>query len=406
MADEAALMKQRASILAEIKRRGGEKNAPGFVQQLQNVDAQLRSLRGNAAGSGGIGGSGTIATTFKNQQDIFNAEKSVAGDEARTNLALNNPNVTTPMGGSTTTVNPDGTINVNQYLSPEQQKLYEGGTGITSMAQDLAKGRLSGGQFATDFNPTLTDRPVDVRGGPGEFNPNLTTRTATGDLVADRARIEDQVYKNLTRNLGRQYKEERDQIEQTLANRGIPLDPNSDLYKKTIRDLDERYDQIRENALTQATQIGGEEYGRSVGIGETMRANDYDIQSGTHGTNMNDWLNRFNAGETARANDYNLGAGIRGINFNEAAGLPGFGSGLMVPNLQPFQGVNYDVPNPTDIFTAFQNNKQAQQALDLQKKQLAASTAIARMAAGGGSGGGSSAQQAPNPFNSTPPTGF
>lgn len=311
MADEAALMKQRASILAEIKRRGGDKNAPGFVQQLQNVDAQLRSLRGNAAGSGGIGGSGTIATTFKNQQDIFNAEKSVAGDEARTNLALNNPNVTTPMGGSTTTVNPDGTINVNQYLSPEQQKLYEGGTGITSMAQDLAKGRLSGGQFATDFNPTLTDRPVDVRGGPGEFNPNLTTRTATGDLVADRARIEDQVYKNLTRNLGRQYKEERDQIEQTLANRGIPLDPNSDLYKKTIRDLDERYDQIRENALTQATQIGGEEYGRSVGIGETMRANDYDIQSGTHGTNMNDWLNRFNAGETARANDYNLGAGIR-----------------------------------------------------------------------------------------------
>jgi hypothetical protein len=91
------------------------------------------------------------------------------------------------------------------------------------------------------------------------------------DLEGERSRIEDQVYGRLTKNFDRDYTNEKNQLEQTLYNRGIPLDPKDPQYQRFMQDHNERYDTARENARARATEMGGTELSRSTGIGLDSR---------------------------------------------------------------------------------------------------------------------------------------
>jgi hypothetical protein len=56
-------------------------------------------------------------------------------------------------------------------------------------------------------------------------------------------------------------------MEQRMYNRGIPLDPSNLAYKREMDALNEKYGNLKENARSQAVQMGGEEMARSYGIG-------------------------------------------------------------------------------------------------------------------------------------------
>lgn len=77
-----------------------------------------------------------------------------------------------------------------------------------------------------------------------------------GVLSDDTKGVEDAIYSRLTQNTDRDYAREKEQLEQTLYNRGIALNPNDPQYKAFMGELDERYANQRNNARLQATEFG------------------------------------------------------------------------------------------------------------------------------------------------------
>ena len=149
---------------------------------------------------------------------------------------------------------------VADKLSPSEQGIYTGGTDLTNQALDMAGANLGGTKLGAAFDPTLAER------------------TTSGDLLADRQRIEDEVFGRLTRDMDTNFSKDQQQLEQTLANKGIPF--VSECYKQEMQNLNDRYDRSKLDARRQATELGGGEFSRSFGIGEQLRANQLSEQQG------------------------------------------------------------------------------------------------------------------------------
>ena len=353
--DLAQLQAQRAQILKEIERRGGKDKAPGFVKQLADTEAQIRTARPIASGAGQALGSQAVAETnqIKDAGSALKAEQTGAMDEAQTNLRLNNPDVLGPTGSQKVTQNPDGTVTVNQNLSDNQQKILTGNENLSNKGLDLAFNQLG------------------ASGLGSAFNPQLANRTTTGDLNADRARIENEVFSRLTRDMDQEYGNSKQAKEAELANRGIAYsaDPNS-RYQQELQGIDKRYDTVRADARQRAAEIGGTELQRSFGINEQLIANQLSQQQG-----------------------------VRNQNLNEVGSLSNMGAGLLLPNFQPYQGANYDPANPAALDQAFKQLGLSQQEIALKKKALA-------MQGGGGGGGGQTQPVASSPFYTSAPPGL
>lgn len=124
--------------------------------------------------------------------------------------------------------------------SANQAAILAGGEQLTQTGQNLAQGNLANYE------------QLDWQGSPEE-----------------RARIENEVYARLTRNVDRDYAQEFDAMEQRMYNRGIPLDPSNPAYKREMDALNEKYSAIKANAQGQAVQMGGQEMVNSYGIAQS-----------------------------------------------------------------------------------------------------------------------------------------
>lgn len=354
--DLAQLQTQRAQILKEIERRGGKTKAPGFVKQLTDIDAQIRTARPAAGGTGQALGSQAVAQTkeIKDAGSALEAEQTAGLDEAQTNIKINNPNVTGPTGSQKVVQNADGSASVEQSLSPDQQDILDKNEGLSQKGLDLAINQLGGSGLGT------------------AFNPQLAGRTTTGDMNADRARIENEVFSRLTRDMDQEYGNSKQGKEAELANRGIAYssDPNS-RYQQELTGIDKRYDSVKADARQRAAEIGGTELQRSFGINEQLIANQMSQQQG-----------------------------VRNQNLQEVGGLSNMGAGLLLPNFQPYQGANYDPANPAALDQAFRQLGLSQQEINLQKK------ALAQKGGGGGGGGGQAQPVASSPFYTSAPPGL
>lgn len=355
--DLAQLQAQRAQILKEIERRGGKDKAPNFYQQLLKIDQQIRTAKPTSGTDSGALGNQAVAQTneIKDAGSALRADQTGAMQEAQTNLRLNNPDVLGPTGSQKVTQNADGSVTVNQNLSENQQRLLTGNENLSNRGLDLAMQQLGSAGFG---NP---------------FAPQLAGRTTTGDLNSDRARIENEVFARLTRDMDQEYRNAKQAKEAELANRGIAFnsDPNS-RYQQELNGIDKRYDTVRADARQRAAEMGGQELERSFGINEQLIANQLSQQQG-----------------------------IRNQNLGEVGTLSNMGAGLLLPNFQPYQGANYDPANPAALDQAFRELGLSQQQINLQKRALAQK---------GGSGRGpSSGQGQPqvlSPFYTSPPPGL
>lgn len=271
------------------------------------------------------------------------ANRKVQDFNAAKNLQLNNPTQQNPYGKQVTTYDDKGNPTVTQTLSEGQQKISDQDTGISQFGRDVAQ------QLGNRYNFTQG------------FNPQLTARTSSGDLAANRARIEEAAYDRLTRRVDQQEAKEKEQLTQTLANRGIPLDPSNPSYQNFMKDFEDKYSTIRGNARQDAVAMGGQEYERDVGINETQRANDYSQQQGT-----------------------------RNQQIGEVGTFSRLGTGLQTPNFQGYQGTNYNLQSPTDINQSLQGINAAFEALKRR----------------GGGGGGTGAPAPTSYFNTSSPPGL
>lgn len=269
----------------------------------------------------------------------FRTEAKFQDYVANQNLKYGNANEQGPFGTKKTTYDQNGQPTVNYELNQDQQNILDQDSQLSQMGRQFAMDRFGQGGFNQ------------------QFNPQLSQRTSTGDLNADRARIEDEVFGRLTRTTNRDFDREKQQTEQDLYSRGIPMQEWAN--RPEMQALNERYDTLRQNARAQATELGGQEMSRSFGQNEQLIANQLSQQQG-----------------------------IRNQNLGELGTFAGFGTGLQVPNFQAFQGTQYNMP-------------MGPMAYDLAQQELA----IRRRAAanvGRGGGGGSSAESSPF-VNSGPP---
>lgn len=393
-------------------------------EQLKAAYAKISGGKAANPATGTVGNSSGIPDKITTVGQGVEANKTVANDNATNTVVRNNADITNPYGSSTTTIDPvTGKATMTQRLSDPQQQILNKDQQLSNMGRQIALDRLnpasrmpansgirydptqdpnassgsygathgiagprmapaggpqgapqgfvagepapgtSGGVHQTYPAPgsqpkTLTTTGGDLNSG---FAANTIGRVSTGDVAADRARIEDAAYKRLTRYTQSDYDREKQQTEQTLHDRGIALDPANPAYKSQMDDLNRRYEGIRADAANQAVATGGTEYSRDVGLNEQVIANQFSQQQGARNQNVNE-LGTFS----------NLGPGVHD------PGLPGYvGPGSI------------QTPSATDISTQ-------QQTLTLeQQKAKAAIDALKKNNSGGGGNNNSSVPQSP-----------
>jgi hypothetical protein len=354
-------------------------------------------------------------TQINTPSGAVEAGRTVEEAEAQRNITVNNPNFYTPTGSQTTTIDPvTGQPTVNVGLSAGQQRIQGGIEGTSGAALDAAFSGLKNNNFTTGVNPTTQAfgvNPVAPTTTGGAFNPQLTNRTLTGQLDADRSRIEDSVFNRLTKNVNRDFDREKETTEQTLLNRGIPLDPGNPLYKRTMDELNERKNQTLESARGQAVEMGGNELQRSYGIGEGMRSNDFSQQLGTSGQNLNIQGQQFNQGLSSQGQNFNQNLSQQGQAFNQAMGsqqqalqgtmgLANLGAGgFMPPTMQGFQGAQMEYTDPTAYALAMQQLRE-------QRRANRAGERLQGAALRNRGGGTPAVPTPPNPFNPGLPPGM
>ena len=289
-------------------------------------------------------------TKIRGVSDAIEASEDVADVEAGKGLRYGNVTKQTGALGDSREIIYDDQgrpVEMRDRLSADQQGISDADMGISNAGRSAALGQLGSGAFGQSYRP------------------DTAQRTVGGDLFgADRKRIEDSVFNNLTRNLQKDKAQEWGDQEQALADRGVAIDPRDPSYQKARENIDRRYDEVSANARDRATQIGGQEL-----------------------------TNAFGMQEQGIANQFSQGWGNRQNQLGEVSNLANMGPGLRTGNFQGFQGVGYDIADPVATDLGYKADR---------RENRTAGAALSRL------GGGSQGPQAPaapeSPFNAQQPS--
>lgn len=161
------------------------------------------------------------------------AKTAVTGNVASN--AVNNPNVTGPLGGQNITYDANGVPTVNNTYSQGNLNAINSIQGQGVNAGNVLGGLL--GSLGSLSNPSTPG----TNGQPGNAAPM--------------SNYENSIYQQLTNRLGQQQQVAQGNAEQTLSNRGIPY--GSDAWNNQIRDqVTNPYADQYANAGAQAVQLG------------------------------------------------------------------------------------------------------------------------------------------------------
>ena len=326
------------------------------VNARNEAEARQRAGGGRNQGRQGQGGDPSDpriiprGSRIRNTSDAIEASEDVANAEAGQGVRFANVNRQTGALGDSREITYDEQgrpIEMRDTLSAGQQGISDADTRISQSGRDAALGQLGSGAFGQSYRP------------------DVNQRTVGGDLFgADRKRIEDSVFNNLTRNLQKDKAQEWGDQEQALADRGVAIDPRDPSYQKARENLDRRYDEVSANARDRATQIGGQEL-----------------------------TNAFGMQEQGIANQFSQGWGNRQNQLGEVSNLANMGPGLRTGNFQGFQGVGYDIADPVATDLGYKADR---------RENRTAGAALSRL------GGGNQGPQAPaapeSPFNAQQPS--
>ena len=145
------------------------------------------------------------------------------------------------------------------------------------------------------------------------FNPQLTQRLSNGDLMANRQKVEDAVYGRLTANNAKNKAFDSNALEQNLYNRGIPYTPDDPQRQRWTQALDQRYDNLDQQARQDAIDRADSANAAEVQLNEGMRTNDYNIQQGTNQTQVGNFNSLAGTGNATGTTVINNAATLAGI---------------------------------------------------------------------------------------------
>lgn len=187
-------------------------------------------------------------------------------------------------------------VSPGRYKDPRTGKVFNA---LTQQAADKMIAAQGGGKKGGSKASPLLSPEVKasvgetlVRNAPAEANVNLDKAMGVEGDAYDQAskivndyqkfdlgnvdqrsklegyeqRVQDAVFSNLTRGFDEDKAREREQLEQTLYNRGIPLNPADPQYQQHMQAFDRRYDDKMADARQRAVMYGGQEGARLAGL--------------------------------------------------------------------------------------------------------------------------------------------
>lgn len=242
---------------------------------------------------------------LNNAGDVFNAGAQINQNQTIQGNVLTNPNQYGPFASQQVTYDPvTGQPTVNTSLSQGNQNVVTGVQQGSVNANNVLNGVLNSGVF-------------------GNITGNAQGTPASNAFT-------DAVFAQLTDGIEDRKKREREQLEQTLVNRGIPL--GSKLYNQQIEEFNKQYENAYANAKNQAVTQG----------------NNYALQS--------------------------IGT------------LSGIGKqGYFDQNLQPFQATPYQGVDVNSVFNTLQGTQLGREQIEADKYVASLKN---RPGGGGGGGGG------------------
>ena len=293
-----ALNKRQRKRIKKLRAISRDPNQELTTKQQNNLQ-RLQTIRGTGS-----------ADPINRPQSVYDADVRGEDAESTKQIRYQNPDVVGPLGSTSTTVDENGNVIVNQNLSSGQQDILNRSEGLTQAGLGAA------GNLVSNYNPFSFDASN-----------------------AGRERIEQDVFQRLNRDVEEERRRTLEAKEQQLRNKGIPYsnDPNS-RYQKELGDTQKRFDDITLQNKLAATQLGGSELERSYGLAR--------------------------------------GAHQQGI--SDIGSLSSVGSGLLIPNFQPYSAPNYDVNDPSSYIYAGKNLQNIDEDQALAERQLAQQNALAQ----------------------------
>jgi hypothetical protein len=254
-----------------------------------------------------------------------------------------------------------GRVNEQDAYGNTQDYSYDPATGRWSSKQKMSATEQEKYDSINARDRQLYDTQSQMFGNirsqlsqPLSFNglPSLAQ-----DYSQDRQRVESSIYDKFQRRMSDQFGQEKEQAKQALADRGIPM--GSERYNQEMKQLDQRQNDARLDAQSQAVQMGGQEQ-----------------------------QNLFNMGLSGRQQGINETMMQRQTPLNEYGALQGYQSGVNAGQFSPMYQSTMQSPN---VIQAGQVQQQGQ----LTREQLANQKEIARIgASSAGAGAGAAASSA------------
>ena len=169
-------------------------------------------------------------------QNLMGYNQSQIDSANQFNQGVNNPNQTDVMGNERKWVQgPDGRMHMIDTLGEENRYKMDLSSNLNE------RGLRTANEFLQGFHPSQT-----------------------GDVVADRQNAQQGIYGNLTKNLERQYGQQKEDIKQDLQNRGIPV--GSAAYERQMGNFENQYQTYRQQAQDQAISASGQEMANQYGM--------------------------------------------------------------------------------------------------------------------------------------------
>jgi len=375
------LQAQIARTQAEIDKRGGPDEAPGYATRLQE-------LRGALNGSGGTPPD-LQAQIARTQAEI---DKRGGPDEAPgyaarleqlkatagapgvpPDVTVDGPRVTQPPPDQDDTLGPDGNIDQNASFArlealrkideekqfrrdnPDETDEYGNTVSYYKDANGIIQRKITQGETAKTFTRLATQ-------AADSFNREN-----------DRKAAEDATYGTLTKYYDRDRSRELEEQKQELAERGIPYDPaaaqdvnSKNLYGRTIGGIDQKYTGMKDDASRQAILAGNQAYATTSSARDSFLTA---VTNGanTFGSNFKQFVNTVNS----HLGDDSLG--ILSMSVEQLAQNRGI-------SLQEAESVRNDALSLKTLKEQTRSNKAGERI----------ATKIANKPTGGGGGGGSS----------------
>lgn len=201
-----------------------------------------------------VAGDFTDPSKVAKAQDIENAKVAEA------NVNLNRIDESNAFGSREFIQNPDGSYSVKDTLSPEQQALLNAQSRTGTLGSNIAGGLLGGMPQRYDASTMNQYMPK------GSDAARQDTYNATYGMIA--------------RDFERDKADERQAVEQELADRGYS--PGSPQYEARMKRFDQGWADRELTARNQATLSGNQEFQSSFGRGQT----EYQNQLGAYQSNF------------------------------------------------------------------------------------------------------------------------